>query len=482
MWLTDIMEYQFAGAMLCLLVDLGRRHYGRDRQYVVAAVATASLLASLAAFIINFRSSGNQTTQTSPVLSSLANLYVVDRFGLLVILTILIIGLAVTVYSSFYFKKEDNAGPFFSLLLILITSCIGVVSSGDFLTLFLFWEGMSISAYALVAFRKRQELSLEAALKYLFLAGVGTLLFLFGVALFYSVVGSIQYSAVPIILSQDTQLGIFSMLMMIVGLGIEAAIFPMQTWLPDAYGVAPVPVSAFLSGVVTETAVFAILKLTEPIVFSSTAGGSILAGVQVTLVALAVLTMFAGNLGALAQTNLRRMLAFSSIAQVGYMVAAISTFSVAGLVAVVFHIWNQGLVKSNFFMLTGADRSEYAENELEGMKGIGQQERTLGVLYASSSLAMAGSPPFGMFWSEILILQSILLVGSATFYALAGFMLLNILLSIIYYFRILNVTALSHGPERKTKIDAALILIPVVLLLLSVMTGILPSIILRIIT
>jgi formate hydrogenlyase subunit 3/multisubunit Na+/H+ antiporter MnhD subunit len=197
MWLTDIMEYQFAGAMLCLLVDLGRRHYGRARQYVVAAVATASLLVSLAAFIINFRSSGNQTTQTSPVLSSLANLYVVDRFGLLVILTILIIGVAVTVYSSFYFKKDDNAGPFFSLLLILITSCIGVVSSGDFLTLFLFWEGMSISAYALVAFRKRQELSLEAALKYLFLAGVGTLLFLFGVALFYSVVGSIQYSAVP---------------------------------------------------------------------------------------------------------------------------------------------------------------------------------------------------------------------------------------------------------------------------------------------
>ena len=476
------MEYQFAGAMLCLLLDLGRRYYGRARQYVVAAVGTASLLASLVTLIINFRTSGSQTTQISPALSPLGNLYVVDRFGLLIILTILIIGVAVTIYSSFYFGKDENAGPFFSLLLILVTSCIGVVSSGDFLTLFLFWEGMSISAYALVAFRKRQQLSLEAALKYLFLAGVGTLVFLFGVALFYSVVGSIQYSVVPMILIQDPQLGLFSMLMMIVGLGVEAAIFPMQTWLPDAYGVAPVPVSAFLSGVVTETAVFAILKLAEPIIFSSTTGNSILTGVQITLAILAVLTMFAGNLGALAQTNLRRMLAFSSISQVGYMIAAISTFSVTGLVAVVFHIWNQGLVKSNFFMLTGADKSEYEENELEGMKGLGQQERTLGVLYASSSLAMVGSPPFGMFWSELLILQSVLAVGSTTFYALAGFLLLNILLSITYYFRILNTTALSHGPERKAKMVTALILIPFVLLLLSLLTGILPSIILRIIT
>jgi proton-translocating NADH-quinone oxidoreductase chain N len=481
MWLTDMMEYQFAGAMLCLLVDFGRRYYGRARQYVVATVGTASLLASLAALIVTLRRSGNQTTQISPVTSPLANLYLVDRFGLLVIFTILVVGVAVTVYSSFYFGKDDNAGPFFSLLLILITSCIGVVSAGDFMTLFLFWEGMSISAYGLVAFRRRQ-LSLEATLKYLFLAGVGTLLFLFGVAVFYSLVGSIQYSAVPAILSQDAQLGLFSMLMMIVGLGIEAAIFPVYTWLPDAYGVAPVPVSAFLSGVVTETAVFGILKLAEPIAFSNTTGSSILAGVQMTLVVLAVLTMFAGNLGALAQTNLRRMLAFSSIAQVGYMVAAISTFTVNGLIAVVFHIWNQGLVKSNFFMLTGADRSEYEENELEEMKGLGQQERTLGVLYASSSLAMVGSPPFGMFWSEILILQSVLYVGSATFYALAGFLLLNILLSIIYYFRILNTTALSQGPGRKAKMGTALILIPFVLLLLSLVTGILPSIILRIIT
>jgi len=417
----------------------------------------------------------------SPTVSVYASLYSIDKLGMLVVFTILILGLAVAAFSAMKLSSRDNVGPFFSLLLLLVTSTIGVVSAGDFLTLFLFWEVMSVSAYGIVAFY-RNAISLEAAMKYLFLAGSGSLVYLFGVALVYSTEGSIRFDALSLMLQQNGQLGLFAMLMVVVGLGVEAAIFPMHTWLPDAYGVAPVPAAAFLAGAVTETAVFAILKLTQPLIATiGASSSSFLQGLQVTLVGLSVLTMLIGNIGALGQSNVRRLLAFSSIAQVGYMLAALSTFTYLGLVAVVFHIWNHGLVKSSFFMLTGTGREQYEEAELEKMQGMGQQDKALGVLYTSSSLAMVGSPPFGMFWSEVLIVQSLLSVGSALFFGLAMTVVLNVLLSIVYYFRIINKVALNGPGTSIFKVPRRLILPPLILLLVSLVTGIFPWIILHMI-
>jgi proton-translocating NADH-quinone oxidoreductase chain N len=482
MWLTDLMEIQFAATMLVLLADFGKKYYGQARAYVIGSIAIASLIISLAEFLSNWQQALGGTISVSPVLSVYASLYTVDKLGMLVIFTILVLGLAVAAYSSLKMSPRENAGPFFALILLLTTSTIGVVSAGDFLTLFLFWEVMSISAYGIVAFQ-RKDLSLEAAMKYLFLAGSGSLLYLFGVAMVYSAVGSIQFSFLPQLLQQSGQLGLFAIVMVVIGLGVEAAIFPMQTWLPDAYAAAPVPASALLAGAVTATAVFAILKLIQPLIL--TFGSSIppaAQGLQLTLVCLAVLTMLVGNLGALGQTNVRRMLAFSSVAQVGYMLAALATFNVLGLVAIVFHIWNHGLVKSSYFMLTGTSGDSYEGTELEKMKGVGQQDKTLGVLYASSSLAMVGSPPFGMFWSELLIVQSILSVGTAFFYGLAVTVVLNVLLSVVYYFRVISTVAMSNPEGAAPKLSRRLMLPPLVLLLVSLLMGIIPSLILRTIT
>jgi multicomponent Na+:H+ antiporter subunit D len=341
---------------------------------------------------------------------------------------------------------------------------------------------MSISAYGIVAFH-RNALSLEAAMKYLFLAGSGSLLYLFGVGLVYSAQGSIQFSSLTVLLQQNGQLGLLALLLMVMGLGVEAAIFPMQTWLPDAYGTAPVPASAFLAGVVTETAFFAILKLLQPLISSfGSSASSTVQGLQLTLLGLSILTMLIGNLGALGQSNIRRMLAFSSVAQVGYLLAALSTFSALGLIAIVFHIWNHGIVKSSFFMLTGSGRNAYEEAELESMRGVGQQDKVLGVLYTSSSLAMVGSPPFGMFWSELLIVQSILSVGTAVFFGLAVAVVLNVLLSIVYYYRIIDRVALSNPEKTMPRVSRRLILPPLVLLLVSLFMGIVPSIILRMVS
>ena len=391
-----------------------------------------------------------------------------------------VVGLAVAVYTALTLSASDNIGPFYALLMLLVGCSIGVISAGDFLTLFLFWEGLSVSAYGLVSFERR-DVSLEAAMKYFFLAGSGSLVYLVGVAIVYSTVGSIRLADLALLLNSNQALGVVALLMVLVGLGVEVAIFPAHTWLPDAYGAAPALTGALHGRVVNETLLFAMLKVIQPLVPS--AGSEILRDVQVVLVALAVLTMLVGNFGAFAQTNLRRMLAFSSIAQMGYMLAALSTFTLLGLVAVTFQIWNQGLVKAGFFMLTGVGgRREFEEAELEKLRGAGRQNRPLGVLYTASSLAMVGSPPFGMFWSEILIIESLLLTSTTLFFWVAVAVLLNIVLSISYYYRVIN-TVVFGAPQAKAPSGLSHDMLPTSLLLgLSLASGLIPALIIGLLT
>ncbi len=475
------MELLFAGAILSLVGDLGKKYYGKYRPQVVGAIASVFLLLSLVEFLQNWSQVLQGTVFIQPVVSIFSSLYSVDRLGVLVILTVLIVGLAVAVYCATSFSPKVKSGTFFALLMLLVVSSIGVISSGDFLTLFLFWEGISVAAFGLVSFERR-DVSLEAAMKYFFLAGAGGLIYLFGVALTYSVAGSLRLESLTLLLNQNATVGVFAVVMLIVGLGVEAAIFPFHTWLPDAYGSAPALTGALHGRVVNETLVFAILKIVQPLIPTGVSS-SLVHGIQIALVGFAVMTMFAGNFGAMGQGNLRRMLAFSSIAQIGYMVAAIATFTPLGLIAATFQIWNHGLVKSNYFMLTGIGRQGYEETDLEKMRGLGRQNKFLGVLYTSSSLAMVGSPPFGMFWSELLIVESMLSVGSTLFLALAFILVFNVFLSIAYYFKVINRVVLSPSDATQTKptVYSASLLSPVFLLSLSLLTGILPAIALGII-
>jgi NADH:ubiquinone oxidoreductase subunit 2 (subunit N) len=196
------------------------------------------------------------------------------------------------------------------------------------------------------------------------------------------------------------------------------------------------------------------------------------------LASLALITMFIGNLSGLFQTNLRRLLSFSSVAQTGYMLAALSTLSVPGLVAVVFAIWNHGILKSNFFMLLGKENSAYESAELQSLEGTGRKDRPLGFLYASSALAMMGAPPFGMFWSEILVILALVSAGGP-FIWVAVAVVGNILLSIGYYYRIINkiVFGRSEGPTEKRPLSD---LAPsATLLAISLVTGLLPFLLLN---
>jgi NADH-quinone oxidoreductase subunit N len=494
MWLLTVMEIEFAAAMICLVADYGRKFYLSWRPYVVGSVATGSLIVSLVYLIMYWWTYNGFILQIQPTSSPqpFASLYLVDNYTIFVIFTALVVGIAVSIYSWKYLSKEDNAGPFFALLILLLTSVVGVVSAGDFLTLFLFWEGMSISAYGLVAFYKESnQISLEASLKYIFLAGAGSLVALYGISLVYSITGTIVLSSLGSLLLNSPTIGVLALIMIMLGFGVEAAVFPLYTWLPDVYSAAPIPVSAVISGIVTETGVFVLLKAIQPL--STTSLSTNVSDwlrltsnqeIPVILAVLAVLTMLFGNLGGYIQTNIKRILAFSSIAQMGYMIAALSTFSLLGIIAVVFMIWNHGIVKSGFFLMSGLKGKNYEDSELDSLQGFGQKNRVVGIMYTSSSLAMVGSPPFGMFWAELFIVEALIASSSQVYFALAVIVVLNIFLSLGYYLRIVNRVALN-APVKKQEnipnsgISIGLLIPPLGLIALSLFTGFFPYLLLN---
>jgi len=488
MWLTDIMMVLFTGALASLLVDLGKKRLGNFRPAAVGAVSILVLGFSLADLLLNWPTTLTWTLSIQPTVANLASLYTLNRFSIFILFTVLAVGLAVSFYSLKYLNPSENAGPFFALMLLLIASLVGIVTAGDLLELFLFWEGMSVAAYGLVAFNKKVAVSLEAALKYFFLAGTGSLIALFGISITYILTGSIRLSALAFIFQNDPQLGVLGLSMLIIGFGVEAAIFPLHTWLPDAYSAAPTPVSAVLAGVVTETAVFALIKIISPtftplaefitpsltVTITLSQPVSALRIMQSSLVIVAVLTMLTGNLGALWQGNIKRMLSYSSIAHVGYMLAALATFSTVGIVAILFHIWNHGLVKSSFFMLTGNKGKNLEDSDLSAVKGLFHQNKLTGGMFALSSLGMLGVPPFGTFWSELLIIQSLLATQSLTFYALAVVVVLNIVFSVGYFSKVVTSVAEKPPSEATAAISWPLTITPLLLLVLSLLTGFAP--------
>jgi proton-translocating NADH-quinone oxidoreductase chain N len=484
MWLTTLMEVLFAGAMVSLVADFGATRYGARRGLVIGAVSALTLGLSVAIVLVSWPATSTTYTSVQPIISSLASLYVVDRFSVFTAFAVLVVGLVVSLYAWRYFGSTDNQGPFYALLLLLMGSLVGVISAGDYLSLFLFWEGMSVSAYALVSF-SRSQLSLEASIKYFFMAGIGSLLALYGMAVIYSATGSLTLASVGAAVYSGSQLATFGLAMLVVGLGVEAAMVPLHTWLPDIYATASLPVASVVSGAVTGTGIFAILKVVQPLVPGGDFSAATLAAqsnfhmLQALIGGFALVTMLIGNLSALHQTNLRRMLSFSSVAQTGYMLAALATLSVPGLVAVVFTIWNHGLLKSNFFMLLGKDNSSYGDAELDKLAGVGRRDRPLGFMYASSSLAMMGAPPFGMFWSEILVVLALVSVQTGPFLWLAAAVVGNILLSIGYYFRIINTVVFGRSESTSSARSFADLVPPALLLSLSMITGLVPFLLLN---
>lgn len=388
----------------------------------------------------------------------------------------LFIGLLTSIYSMRYMEKDTGIVEYYVLLLLMVSGMVGVVFAGEFFTFFIFWEIMCIASYVLVAFRKEEWEPVEAGFKYLIMSASGSVMVLFAMSILYGMAGTLNFAYLGASLSRaNTNLWpILALALMVIGFGIKAAIVPLHSWLPDAHPAAPSSISAMLSGVVIKAGAYALMRSLLIIFIPESYSW------QFALAILAVLTMSVGNIMALLQKDLKRLLAFSSIAQMGYIVFGLSIASFYGLTGGIFHVMNHAIMKSLLFLCSGAFLYAVESRNLDELAGIGRKMKYTGIMFTVGSLALAGIPPLNGFQSEYMILLAGIDNGgmSGVWYILSAIMLLNILFSVGYYLRLIHILMLKEPTNVSLNAKEApfTMLLPMgILAILCVIIGIYPE-------
>jgi multicomponent Na+:H+ antiporter subunit D len=483
-WVVDILFiFAFLTPILGLLLE-GRRHADKVLccftiiGFALAGVALWSLYNDLTTtgHDIILKPLGSQFTFASSLRISMLSIFMAS--------IALLLGLMVSIFSFRFMEHDTGHYQFYGLLLAMVAGAIGVFFSGDFFTLFLFWELMSISSFVLVAFRKHLWEAVEAGFKYLIMSAAGTALILLGIAFIYGLTGTIDFGNVATSLTSaptgsSAEAWIYlAIALLVVGFGVKAAIVPFHAWLPDAYPAAPTPISALLSSVVTKTGIYAIILSLSLVLRPASINWGAIIGV---LAVFAAMTMTVGNIMALLQNDIKRLLAFSSMAQMGYILLAVSVgltggaVGVLGLTAGLLQVLNHAIIKGLLFLCAGVFIYSAGTRNLDELKGIGHIMPFTAVIFGVGALAISGVPPFNGFVSELMIILSTLNAGMTIF---AAIMLANILLGFSYYLRLLYITVWQSPNVSLYKAKEApfsMLLPMVVLMLLCVVIGIWPG-------
>lgn len=381
------------------------------------------------------------------------------------------VGLAAVIYSIKYMEKDSGKPLYYTLLLAMVSGMVGTVFAGDLFTLYVFWELMSISSYVLVAFRRETWEPVEAGFKYLVMSATGSATLLLGMSFLYGMAGTLNFQGLFTAFNQAPSSPWFyiAFMFILVGFGVKTAIVPLHTWLPDAHSAAPTPISAMLSGVVIETGVFALLR-TFFTAFSSiqTQWFSIIAF-------LSILTMTLGNLTALMQKDVKRLLAYSSIGHVGYMLVGLAVGSQIGLTGTLLHIFNHALMKGVAFLCAGAIIFRIETRNLDDFSGVARKMPITAFFFAVSLFALIGMPPLNGFISELTLFTATVQANVAW---LGAAIVLNSILSSAFYLRVIRALLqpkLSDAAQ-KAKEAPVLMLIPIgVMTALIIVFGIYPE-------
>lgn len=403
----------------------------------------------------------------------LSGCFEIDLLSVYMAFSIAFLGVLVAVYSISYMAHEDRLTEFYTLVIFMMAGMFGVVMSGDLFTLFIFWELMSLSSYVLVSFLKHNWGPIEAGFKYLIMSATGGAFLLMSVALIYGMTGTLNFTTVASILRGTalTPWTVALFVTIIIGFGVKSAIVPFHTWLPDAHPEAPSPISALLSGIVIETGLYAMIRVLytvfDPSVFI------------IPMAALAVVTMTVGNVMALCQDDLKRLLAYSSIAQIGYMLIGVSTGLTYGLLGTFLHVFNHSLMKGTAFLAAGSIVHETGTREINKLHGISKMMPWTTVTIIVSFLGLGGIPGTNGFISKFILFSSSISAGIPI---LALFGVLNSALSMAYYLKVILIVLDDKVAEGLEVKEAPMLMLGVTLFmsLLIIILGLYPNSLIKI--
>jgi multicomponent Na+:H+ antiporter subunit D len=308
-----------------------------------------------------------------------------------------------------YTSKEK----FHTLLMLMLAGMNGVIISGDLFNLFVFLEIASVASYALVAFGTEQE-ELEASFKYMVMGAIATSLILVGIALVYAQTSTLNMAdaARSLLANPNPKLILFVSILFLAGFGLKAALVPFHWWLPDAHPSAPAPISAMLSGLLIKTlGVYALVRIVFN-VFDPTR-------LLPVFLFLGALSMLVGVFLAIGQWDFKRLLAYHSISQVGYIILGIGLGTPLGILGGLFHLLNHSIFKSLLFLNSGAVVYTTGTRDLQELGGLREKMPVTGNTSLIASMSIAGIPPFNGFWSKLFIIIACIQAGHPV-YAVAA--------------------------------------------------------------
>ncbi len=395
--------------------------------------------------------------------------YRVDLANALVLF--LVSGIAAVVfpfaYRSVQLEIDARQAPFFyCALLICLTGLLGVTITGDAFNVFVFLEISSLSTYALIAMgARRDRRALTASFNYLIMGTIGASFFVIGVGLLYQATGTLNMADLHDRLAgQSNRVVDAGFAFIVVGIGLKLAMFPMHLWLPNAYAYAPSAVSAFIAATATKVAVYVLIRFIDTVFgFEFEFLG---AAFTYVLLPLGLAGMFVASLVAVFQEDVKRMLAYSSVGQIGYMLLGLSFATVEGLTATLVHVFNHALMKGALFMAVACVVLRAGSHSIHAFAGLAQRMPFTTWAFIISGLSLIGVPLTTGFVSKWYLLEAAFAAG----YWYAGFLIVaSSLIAVLYVGRVVELMVLrpphEDGPYAIPKRDAPLeMLIPMWLL------------------
>lgn len=390
--------------------------------------------------------------------------YVLDHLSAFMAVLVTFIGLLSVVYSrpSVLQEAPGKVVPLYTLVLLLLAGLTGIVVTGDLFNLYVFLEVASLAAYALVAIGDKR--APVAAFRYLVLGTLGASFYLLGVGFLYFSTGSLNMADVAQILPglHDSRAIVAAAVLIIIGLGLKMALFPLHIWLPDVYTHAPSAVTALIAPIMTKVGAYVLLRMILSVFLPEYLVERLPAAFIIGWLGAA--GIIAGSVMAIAQRDFRRMLAYSSVAQIGYVGLGIGLANPLGLIGGLLHILNHAFMKACLFQVAGGIRYRTGLWEIPRFAGLGRRQPLTMAAFTVAALSMVGIPPAAGFFSKWYLILGSMDAGNWAFVAV---IVASSLLNAVYFFKVLEKVyaspAVGEAMEQATEPPREM-LIPILLL------------------